>query len=81
MFTLDKKTCELTYNGLIVKTKYTYMMNPSLGGTTKNYFKEWLRNKKQPNHFPGSFTLNVFTIIISFPPCLSITCTNIWLEV
>jgi len=33
----------------------------SLGGTTRNYFKEWKKNKKQPNHFPRPFTLNVFT--------------------
>jgi len=26
-------------------------VNPSLGGTTRNHLKEWLRNKKQPNHF------------------------------
>jgi len=35
----------------------------SLGGTTKNHFKQWLRSRKQPNHFCRSFSLNVFTTI------------------
>ncbi len=35
----------------------------SLGGITRNHLKEWVDNQKQPNHFLGSFTLNVFTII------------------
>ncbi len=30
-------------------------VNPSLGGTLRNHLKEWLRNKKQPNHFFSSF--------------------------
>ncbi len=25
----------------------------SLGGTTKNHIKEWLKNQKQPNNFLG----------------------------
>jgi hypothetical protein len=36
-----------------------------LGGTTKNHLKEWLKNQKHPNHFS----------------CLSIACSNIWLQV
>jgi hypothetical protein len=36
----------------------------SLGDTTRNHHKEWGKNKKQPNHFFGSSTLNVFTTII-----------------
>jgi len=54
-------------------------VNPSLGGTTRNHLKEWLKNQKQPNHFLGPFSLNVFTIIIFFS-CLSIACTNICLQ-
>jgi hypothetical protein len=49
--------------------------------TTRNHVKEWLRNQKHTNHFPGPFISNVFTIINFFPSCLSIACTNIWLEV
>jgi hypothetical protein len=49
----------------------------SLGGTTRKHFKEWLRNHKQPNHFHGPFTLNVFTTINYFLSCLSIVNTNI----
>jgi hypothetical protein len=56
------------------------MANPSLGGSTKNHFKELLRSKKQPNQFFGPFTLSVFTTII-FLSCLSLACTNIWFEV
>ncbi len=41
-------------------------MNPSLGATTGNHFKEWLRNQKQPNHFLGPFSLNVFTTMNFF---------------
>jgi len=37
--------------------------NPSLGGTTRNYLKEWLRNQKQSNHFLGPFSLIFFTTI------------------
>jgi hypothetical protein len=55
--------------------------NPSLGGTTRNHIKEWLRNQKQPNHFFEPFLLNVFTIISYYYSCLSIACFNIWLEV
>jgi hypothetical protein len=40
--------------------------NPSLGGTTRNHFKKWLKNQKLPNHFFGPFLLNVFTTIIFF---------------
>jgi hypothetical protein len=29
--------------------------------TSRNHLKEWKRNQKQPNHFPRSFILNVFT--------------------
>jgi hypothetical protein len=53
----------------------------SLGGTIRNHLKEWKGNKKQPIHFLGPFILNVFTTIKFFFSCLSITCTNIWLEV
>jgi hypothetical protein len=35
--------------------------NPSLGGTTMNHLKEWLRNQKWPKHFPRPFLKNVFT--------------------
>jgi len=40
-------------------------VNPSLGGTTRNHLKEWLRNQKWSNHFLGPNTLNIF-ISISF---------------
>jgi hypothetical protein len=50
------------------------------GGTTRNHLKEWFKNQKQPNHFLGPFILNVFKTI-NFFSCLSIACTNIWLEV
>ncbi len=56
-------------------------MKVSLGGTIKNHLKVWLRNEKQPNHFPGPFILNVFITIYIYISCLLIACTNIWLEV
>ncbi len=56
-------------------------VNPSLGGTTRNHFKEWLRNQKWSNHFLGPNPLNTFITIIFFSLCLSIACTNIWFEV
>jgi hypothetical protein len=34
--------------------------NSSLGGTSKNHLKEWLKNQKWPNHFPRLLPLNVF---------------------
>ncbi len=37
-----------------------------LDGTTRNHFKEWLRNQKQSNHFSRPFSLNVFTIFFLF---------------
>jgi hypothetical protein len=52
-----------------------------LGWTTRNHFKEWLRNQKCTNHFHGPSTLDAITIINYFFSCLSIACTNIWLEV
>jgi hypothetical protein len=55
--------------------------NPSLGGTTRNHLKEWLKNQKWPNHFHSPFSLNVFTIINFLFSCLFIACHNIWLEV
>ncbi len=55
--------------------------NPSLDGTIKNHFKESLRNQKWPNHFPGTFTLNVFTITNLFSHIYQFSCTNIWLEI
>jgi hypothetical protein len=30
-------------------------VNPSLGGTIRKHFKEWLRNQKWPNHFIEPF--------------------------
>ncbi len=47
-------------------------VNPSLGGTTKNHLKKWLRILKNPNHFSRPFSLIFFTIIILFFSCLSI---------
>jgi len=32
-----------------------FKVNPSLGGTTRNHLKEWLKNQKQPNHLSGPF--------------------------
>jgi hypothetical protein len=55
--------------------------NPSLGGTTRNHLKEWLKNQKHPNHFFGPFSLNVLTTINCYFLGLSIACFNIWLEV
>jgi hypothetical protein len=55
--------------------------NPSLGGTTRNHLEEWLKNKKQPNHFPGPFSLKFFTTINIIFSSLSISCFNIWFEV
>jgi hypothetical protein len=41
-----------------------------------------VKKPKKPNHFLEMFNLNVFTtIIFSFFSCLSITCTNTWLEI
>jgi len=37
--------------------------NPSLGGTTRNHFKEWLRNQKWLNHFPRPFPLIFFNFL------------------
>jgi uncharacterized integral membrane protein len=45
-----------------------------------NHLKEWLRNQKEPSHFPRPFSLNVFTYMYIFSG-LSTTCCNIWLEV
>jgi len=56
-------------------------VNPSLGGTTRNHLKEWLRNQKWSNHFLGPNPLNIFISISSFFLCLSIACINIWFEV
>jgi hypothetical protein len=56
-------------------------VNSSLGGTTRKYFKEWLRNQKWSNHFLGPNPLNIFITISFFFLCLSIACTNIWFEV
>jgi hypothetical protein len=36
-------------------------VDPSLGSTNRNHFKDSLRNQNWPNHFPGPFPLNVFT--------------------
>jgi hypothetical protein len=55
-------------------------VNPTLGGTTRNHLKEWLKNQKQPNHFYGPILLNVFTTINYYLSCLSIACFNIWLQ-
>jgi hypothetical protein len=56
-------------------------VNPSLGGTTRNHLKEWLKNQKHPNHFFGPFSLNILTTINYHFLGLSIACSNIWLEV
>jgi hypothetical protein len=40
--------------------------NSSLGDTTGNHLKEWLKNQKWFNHFLGPFPLNVFTTINFF---------------
>jgi hypothetical protein len=41
--------------------------NPSLVGTNRNHFKDWLKNQKWSKHFLGPFPLNVFTTISFFP--------------
>jgi hypothetical protein len=56
-------------------------VNPSLGGTTRNHLKEWLRNQKWSNHFLEPNPLNIFISISFFFLCLSIACTNIWFEI
>jgi len=35
-------------------------VNPSLGGTTNNHLKEWLRNKKTTKLFSWSFSFECF---------------------
>ncbi len=45
---------------------YLRRANPSLGGTTKNHTKEWLRNQNWSNGFSTPFSLNVFITIIFF---------------
>jgi hypothetical protein len=64
-------------------SRFGEQRNPSLGGTTRNHFKEWLKNQKGPNHFHWPFSLNVFTTIYIFIylSCLSTTCHNKWFEV
>jgi hypothetical protein len=62
-------------------SRFGEQRNPSLGGTTRNHLKEWLKNQKWPNHFHWPFSLNVFTTINFLLSCLSTTCHNIWLEV
>jgi hypothetical protein len=47
--------------GCIISINH-YRAPPFLGGTTKNYIKEWLGNQKQPNHFLRPFPLNIFPI-------------------
>jgi len=42
---------------------YSQKVNPSLVGTIRNHLQEWLKHQTQPNHFPGPFLKNVFTII------------------
>jgi hypothetical protein len=41
----------------------TFQVKASMGGTTSNHLKEWLRNQKWPNHFPEPFTLIFFATI------------------
>jgi hypothetical protein len=40
-----------------------------------------VKKPKVTNHFPKPFLLYMFTTIIYLFSCLSIACTNIWLEV
>jgi hypothetical protein len=42
---------------------------------------EWLKNGKWSNHCLRLSPLNVFTSTIVIFSCLSIACTNMWLEV
>jgi hypothetical protein len=77
LYDMDQKAKMLFDAGFIASR-----VRASLGGTIRNHLKEQLRNQKRPNNFLGPFTLNVFTTIcILFFSCLSIACTNIWLEV
>jgi hypothetical protein len=55
------------------------MVNPSLSGTTRSHFKEWLKNEKMLIQFLGSFSLNVLTNFNTFS-YLSIACLSVWLE-
>jgi len=73
-------SAEVPFDYLHAKFLYC-KVKVSLGGTIRHHLKEWKKNQKHPNHFPRPFTLNVFTTIIFFFSCLSIACTNIWLEV
>jgi hypothetical protein len=40
-----------------------------------------VKEPKTINHFLGHFLKNVFTIINYYFSCLSIACSNIWLEI
>ncbi len=88
-FTDENGINEMLRNSLLKECSNVFLVdipglpldeNP-LGGTTWNHLNEWLRNQKQPNHFPRPFNLIVFKIMIFFWTCLSMACFNIWLEV
>jgi hypothetical protein len=56
---------KLLLEGILNIIEIRNWVNPSLGGTTKNHLKEWLRDQKWSNHFLGPNLLNIF-ISISF---------------
>ncbi len=64
---------------LLPCSKVKLGVNPSLGGPTRNHLKEWLMNQKQPNHFFWALFVKCFHNY-NFFSCLSIACTNIWLQ-
>jgi hypothetical protein len=39
------------FEGILNIIEIRNWVNPLLGGTTRNYFKEWLRNQEWSNHF------------------------------
>ncbi len=53
----------------------------SLGDTTKNHLKEWLKNQKQPNHFFVVYFKCFHNYKLFFSHVYQFACTNIWLEV
>jgi hypothetical protein len=56
------------------------MVNPSLSGITRSYFKEWLKNKKKTNSISWVLFFKCFHKIFNFFSYLSIACLSIWFE-
>ncbi len=65
-----KNLCMMNYRvnlllkGILNIIEVRNWVNPSLGGSTEDHHKEWLRNQKWSNHFLGPNLLHIFITII-----------------